>query len=236
MFKKALFLLFFAVNILNISAQQYEIGIQVGGTKYIGDIGKEDYFYPSDIGGSLIFKNTINPWMLMRLSFSYFPTSAYDNESYNLGRQTRNWSFTNNIMEVSMGIEYNFIPRNPFLRGRKHNRFTPYMFTGMSLSNYFGKLYQNGNPDNAYEFNGIAMGIPMIVGFKYKLSEHWLFSSEIGARYNFSDNLDGSQKYSEHIDHYTIYPTTNRQSNDWYTFTSFGLIYTFGDLRCYFGF
>ena len=236
MYKRSLFFLIFLLGILKMNAQQYEIGLQIGNTKYIGDIGKEDYFYPSKIGGSLIFKNTVNQWMLMRLSLSYLLIEANDAESYNIGRQTRDWQFSGTVMETSLGIEYNFFPRNPYLRDKKYYKFVPYMYSGLTFINYFGTLNGGNNRENGYEYNGTALGIPMIVGFKYKLSEHFLFSSEIGARYNFTDNLDGTANYFKKIDKYNGVPTTNINSNDWYTFASIGLIYTFGDLRCYFGF
>ncbi len=219
------------------NAQQYEIAFMGGGVKYIGDIGKEDYFYPSDVGGSLLFKSTINQWMHARIGFSYLPIRGDDLESENIGRQMRQVSFSGNLLELSLGIEYNFQPRNPYLRARKYNRLTPYMFSGISVTNYFGKSQKKQNGERDY--SGVAVGIPMILGIKYKLSEHFLFSFESGARYTFTDNLDGSYSMyrkinTENLDKTT--PSTNINSNDWYTFTSIGFIYTFGDLRCYFGF
>ncbi len=238
MCKLKLSILFVIALIYSGKAQQYEIAFMGGGVKYIGDIGKEDYFYPSDIGGALVFKNSINPWMYGRIGFSYLPIQGYDSESQNIGRRLRNISFSGKVMELNLGIEYNFLPRNPFLKGRKYNRFTPYMSSGIVLSNYFGQMSKNGSAGT--DFGGVSMGIPMIIGFKYKLAEHFLFAVESGARYTFTDNLDGSFTYyhrllnKDNIGKHSL--STNMNSNDWYTFTSIGLIYTFGDLRCYFGF
>jgi len=214
-------------------AQQYEIGLMGGGSKYIGDIGKEDYFLPSNFGGSLLFKSTINPWMYMRLSFSYMEISGDDSQSNSMGRRIRNYSFNGNIIEVNMGIEYNFLPRNPFKKTLKYNRLTPFMFSGISMVNYNGSITNNTNL--TADYNGLSWGIPMILGIKYKISEHFLFTFESGARYTFTDNLDGTSKASKAYG-FNFPGTTNVYSNDWYTFSSVGIIYTFGDLSCYFGF
>ncbi len=214
-------------------AQKYEIGIMGGGSKYIGDIGREDYFTPSNAGVGILFKNTINPWMYMRVGFSYMALSGDDSESNSTGRQIRNYAFNSDVVEFNMGIEYNFFPRNPFKKTLKYNRLTPYMFSGISMINYSGDI--TNKTDLNANYSGLSIGIPMILGIKYKLSEHFLFAFETGARYTFTDELDGTSKDSEAYG-FDFRGTTNINSNDWYTFTSIGIIYTFGDLTCYFGF
>ena len=225
-------LLFFFLTATGF-AQQYEIGLFGGGAKYIGDIGKEDYFLPSNAGGSLLFKSTINPWMYMRMGFSYLALSGDDSESSSLGRQLRNYAFDSHVIEVSMGIEYNFLPRNPFKKTAKFNKLTPYMFSGISMINYSGSITNKTNL--TADYNGLSWGIPMVLGIKYKISEHFLLAFESGARYTFTDELDGTSKDSKAYA-FNFRGTTNVNSNDWYTFTSVGIIYTFGDLSCYFGF
>ena len=55
---------------------------------------------------------------------------------------------------------------------------------------------------------------------------------EIGARYTFSDNLDGSFPKSD-----AGVPNGNEfgniNNNDWYVFTGLTISFTFGDLPCY---
>ncbi len=226
------FLLLFA-TIFQGFGQQYEIGLMGGGSKYIGDIGREDYFLPSDPGAGLLFKSTINPWMYMRMGLSYLGISGDDSDSDSAGRQMRNYAFDGNVIEVNMGIEYNFFPRNPFKKTLKYNRLTPYMFSGISLINYSGSI--TNKEGLTADYNGLSLGIPMVLGVKYKISEHFLLAFESGARYTFTDDLDGTSKDSKAYE-FNFAGTTNINSNDWFTFTSIGIIYTFGDLSCYFGF
>ncbi len=230
-------LLFFLIGLPKIYSQAYEFGAMFGGGNYIGDIGREYYFYPNKIGGGIVFKRTLNPWMSMRLNLNYFQIEARDADAESLGRQARNLSVNGQIINFSTGIEYNFIPRNPFIPLKSLKKLTPYLFVGVGLSNYSGKLYQTSSNQNyGYEYNGASLNIPMILGLKYKFTHHFLISLETGAYYHFTDNLDGTGAYYKNMDAPTkqLTPTTNTNSNDWFTFSSIGLIYTFGDLNCYF--
>jgi hypothetical protein len=110
------------------------------------------------------------------------------------------------------------------------------MFSGLLVAQYSGQIrMSNGNDIN---YNGATLAIPMMLGVKYKIAENFLISVETGASYYFSDNLDGTHHVYANagINKGVLIPSTNTNSNDWHTFTSFSLIYTFGDLRCYFGF
>jgi hypothetical protein len=53
---------------------------------------------------------------------------------------------------------------------------------------------------------------------------------ELGARYTFSDEIDGSKPDSEENQ---IARFGNFNNNDWYMFSGFNLTYTFGRQPCY---
>ena len=232
---KILILLF----ILNTSlwAQEYEFGLVAGGGNYVGDIGKEYYFYPNKIGGGIVFKRTVNQWFSLRLNFNYFQIDANDSEAESLGRQIRNYKSVGQIFHFSAGVEYNFIARNPFLQLQTINKLTPYFYSGLGLGNYSGNFYHDNKEKNGLEYNGTNLNIPMILGVKYKASQHFIIALEAGAYYYFTDNLDGTISYfgdEEKVISDKNIQTTNINSNDWYTFSSISFIYTFGDLSCYF--
>ena len=241
MTKLKLFSLFFILNLATIWAQQYEFGIVVGGGNYVGDIGREYYFYPNKPGGGIVFKRTVNQWFSIRLNINYFQISAKDSEAESLGRRARNFSTEAQLFNFDLGVEYNFIARNPFLKLQSIHKITPYFFTGIGLGNYAGNFYRNDVNDKAkesgYKFNGTNLNIPMVLGLKYKASSHFLIALETGAYYFLTDNLDGTGSFygnEERVIRSGLIPTTNTHSNDWYTFTSISFIYTFGDLSCYF--
>ncbi len=111
------------------------------------------------------------------------------------------------------------------------------MFTGLGIGKFYGNLYDNDNDEyELHEYSGSGLFIPMTLGIKYRISEHLIFGVEASVKYFFSDNLDGSQAHfkTEKTDYNPKNYQVNPNSNDWYTYTSFSIIYTFGDLLCYF--
>lgn len=224
------------LNVTFLNAQQYEAGLVIGGGNYVGDIGREYYFYPNKVGGGIVFKRTINQWFSIRFNLNYFQIDTKDSEAESKGRQLRNFSSTGQIIHFSSGIEYNFIVRNPFLRLQSLHKLTPYFYLGVGIGNYNGNFYHNTRNNTFLKYDGTQLNIPMVLGLKYKVSEHFIIAMETGAYYYFTDNLDGTYAYFRNADEKdgVVELTTNLNSNDWYTFTSIGFIYTFGDLSCYF--
>jgi len=226
-------ILIFILSISMSWGQQYEFGLSIGGGNYIGDIGREVYFMPNNVGGGLLFKNISNPWIGVRMNLEYMAITANDKESFSLGRQKRGLMINGDLLNFSAGIEYNFLPRNPYIRSKNYQRNTPYMYSGIGLASYYGSIYNNNTESN---YSGSSFFVPMILGIKRKISEHIIIAGEISARYYFSDNLDGTDFFYNPEENENIHRifSTNPHSNDWYTFTSFSIIYTFGDLLCYF--
>ena len=71
----------------------------------------------------------------------------------------------------------------------------------------------------------------MAVGFKITLYRKIILALEIGARYTFSDELDGSVPDTKELQ--PNYSFGNLNNNDWYMFTGMTLTYTFGRNSCY---
>ncbi len=238
--KKSFFSLIIGLFLsLQLKAQAYELGLMGGGGNYIGDIGRETYFYPNQLGGGILFKKTINPWYSFRMNLHYFQLNANDLEANSIGRRLRRLYAEAQIYNFSIGFEYNFIPRNAFLPHQSIHKLTPYLFAGLGIGTYNSTLYRintNNSLTGGYKYDGTNLNIPILTGLKYRLSRHFIISMEAGAYYFFTDNLDATGLYFRNMDlpGSTITPTTNLNSNDWYTFSSIGLIYTFGDLGCYF--
>ena len=70
-----------------------------------------------------------------------------------------------------------------------------------------------------------SFGIPMIIGSKVRFLEKFIFSMEGGARYVFSDEIDGNSSLNPNFG--------NINNNDWYFFSSLGISYTFGRRPCH---
>ncbi|MDB0610332.1 DUF6089 family protein [Tenacibaculum maritimum] len=67
-----LFILF-AFTAITTQSQTHEVGFFVGGSNYVGDIGRTNYIYPNKIGGGLIYKHNLNPRIGLRATYSYIP-------------------------------------------------------------------------------------------------------------------------------------------------------------------
>ena len=72
----------------------------------------------------------------------------------------------------------------------------------------------------------------MVVGFKTTVGTKLVLGLEIGARYTFTDNLDGSNPTGALADDASL-KFGNTNSDDWYVFTGATLTFTFGRKPCY---
>ena len=129
-------------------------------------------------------------------------------------------------MEVSAGIEFTFFDFD-LHTGKKIG--TPYLYTGISIANHDNYYFLNG-VQTSEDTSSWAYGIPMAVGFKTTFMDRLILGIEIGARYTFSDELDGSVPDAEYREEFSF---GNINNNDWYMFSGITLTYTFGTNPCY---
>lgn len=234
MLKKILFVLVTLMASVS-SAQTYEIGLQLGQTNYVGDVGNTTFIRPEDTGFGIIAKWNRSERHSFRASFSYLPISADDNLASDPRRSARNFKFDNSVKELSLGIEFTFWEWN-LHTGKKQT--TPYIYSGVNVINY-GDLALRLRDSEIMAFDDTwGMSIPMVLGVKTTLGQHFVFSFELGARYSFTDNLDGSNPSNLNLE--SVFgdgaPNLNfgnQNNNDWYFFNAISLTYTFGRRPCY---
>jgi hypothetical protein len=222
---KRIFLFIFILGLTKLNAQIHEVGVFLGGSNYIGDVGKANYVNPNELAYGLIYKWNKSPRHSWRISYTQSKITANDLDSEVPGRFKRGYDFENNIKELSLGLEFNFFDFN------LHNfdkLVTPYVYSGLSYTNY----------DELYVINGVSkidknqgtFAIPMIVGVKSNIMPNLIIGVEVGARYTMTDNLDGSLPKNENLEPLKF---GNINSKDWYVFSGFTLTYTFGEKPCY---
>lgn len=209
-----------------VQAQIHEIGVFAGGTSFIGDVGKMKYVGFDKPAVGVLYrwnKSTRHAW---RASFTHAQVTGKDIQSTAPSRQKRDYSFTNTINELALGLEFNFFEYNLH---DLEDQFTPYVSIGLAgftyneLAIYYGQTYR-------LEKNKLNMAIPMMVGVKSKFLRNFTVGAEIGFRYTFTDNLDGSHPSNDKLDYLRF---GNLNSNDWYVFTGVTLTYTFGENPCF---
>lgn len=206
----------------NCLSQINEIGFFVGGTNYVGDVGRTNYIQPNNPGGSLIYKYNLNPRIALRGSFSSFSLLGNDANSENIIRQQRGFQFKNVINEFAVGVEYNFFEYD---LSSANKTSTPYILLQVAAVDYSTPIEQV-TQDNYIFSRHTSLAIPMGIGFKTRLYGKIAFAAEITARYTFTDELDYSKSQ---------FPDLNfgGTSNDWYMFSGISLVYTFGRPACF---
>ena len=199
---------------------RHEIGLFVGGSNYIGDVGRRNYVHPNSLALGAIYKLNISKRHIFRANATFAHIFAKDADASDLARRQRNLTIENDIYEFGIGWEFNFFKFDP---DRKRNH-TFYTFAGVS-----GFLYSRYSFSNAHTFfrdannnilstglaNGdptqfstttirsenlaFSMAIPFGVGYKYKFFERFIIAAELGFRYTFTDNIDNSSLESKDL-------------------------------------
>ena len=221
-------LVFTVFMVSNISYSQiYEVGVFGGGSNVIGDVGSTQYINPNSLAFGAIAKWNRSPRHSFRASVIFTKLQGNDSKSSDPRRQQRNYDFETQSVEISGGMEFTFLD---FDLHDSALKVTPYLYTGISAlhhDNYFFDSNGIYTPENTSSW---AWGIPMVVGVKANITTHFILALEVGFRYTFSDELDGSVPDSPER---SILSFGNINSNDWYNLTGLTLTYTFGRRPCY---
>lgn len=217
---------FFILTIHLSQSQTHEIGVFLGGSNFIGDVGATDYIAPNQLAIGGIYKWNRSARHSFRFSLMYSDLEMNDLKSDDPRRQERGYIITNDLVEASLGLEFTFFDFN--LHDGK-NKATPYLYSGISVAYHDNYYFPNGKltSENTSSF---AYGIPMTFGVKAKFMDNFVLAAEIGARYTFSDEIDGS---APDYDNDSNLAFGNKSNNDWYVFTGLTLTYTFGRKPCY---
>ena len=222
-----LIILILSILTVNLSHSQInEIGVFVGGSNFIGDVGATNYISPNQLAIGGIYKWNRSKRHSYRASVIFSELEGIDVNSDDPRRIERGYEFSSKIIEASIGMEFTFMDFD-LHSGEKLG--TPYLYTGLTVTNHDNHYFLNGEqtPENTSSW---AYGIPMALGFKTNFLGNFILGIEVGARYTFSDELDGSVPDAEFRQQYQF---GNINNNDWYMFSGITLTYTFGENPCY---
>ena len=220
--KKGYLFVFFTCLSIALIGQVHEVGAFIGGTNYVGDIGRTNYIYPNTPAGGIIYKLNWNPRIALRAAYSYLPIEGNDVNADTDFKINRGLKFSNTIHELAIGMEYNFYEYD---LSSDDKSSTPYILLELAAFNYKSPLIETS--PNQYLFtNKTSYSIPFGIGYKSKLYRALAFAIEAKFRYTFEDDLDYSTSRIPSLDFGT-------NGKDWYMFTGVSLVYTFGRPACY---
>ena len=220
-------ILFTAIVFITMTskAQINEVGLFVGGSNYIGDIGPEYYINPNNLMVGAIYKWNMNPRIALRGTFTYAEISSDDADATNKARFNRGMRFTNSIKELAVGVEFSYFEYN--LNDDSKSR-TPYLLVEFAVFNY--NAVRSETPPGSLQYNyesKTAYAIPFGIGYKTRLINDFAIALEIRARYTFVDDIDYNNQKINSL------KFGNPDSNDWYMLTGISIVYSFGRPPCY---
>jgi len=183
-----------------LQAQRSEIGLFGGAGFYLGELNPTHLFAGTRPAGGLIYRYNLTPRWALKADFIFGKVAASD-ATTNKGYE-RNLSFFSPITEFSVVAELNFFQ---LYNATGKNRFTPYVFAGVTLfsfnpkTEYEGTVYElqsfgtegqglEGGPEKNYALTSFA--IPFGIGVRATIGRYFSIGAEWGIRYTFTDYLD----------------------------------------------
>ena len=221
--RSLLVILFFCTQ--HLFAQTYEVGGMLAGANALGDIGSEKQLQASSLGLGLLFKWNKSKRYAWRAHLNYANLIFEDKASQDPSRLLRNLKTNTNLLELSAGLEVNFLAYNLHRFGPA---FTPYLYTGLTVFRYDYNYFDQNRPVNTAK-KDISFALPLHFGAKARLGSSTILGLEIGVRYTFTDNLDGSNPINSN---FATYQFGDINNNDWYVFSGLSLTYTFTRKPC----
>ena len=196
---RKLIIIFLVCSSLFLHAQNYEVGLLLGGSGYSGDITpKSELFSTGKTHEALglFARFDVNRKLAWRVSYNYAKISGDDANANNPGRVNRNLSFRSNIHELALLGEFNPIGSD--------KRLYPYLYGGAAVFKFNPEAVYNGQLvelqplgtegqgmngfDSKYRLTQIS--IPLGVGVKYRITDRLNLGLELGLRKTFTDYLD----------------------------------------------
>jgi hypothetical protein len=193
--KLVLFILFVFIS-CSLKAQTWEFGGGAGGSGYMGDLNANNPLKVSGPSFSGFVKRNFDGYWSAKLNYTIGSISAADSNSTDPQFRQRNLSFTTSLFEVSAIVEFNFLDYIPEV-GK--NRFTPYLFAGFAVLNYYPTTVYQGvkyslrgmsTEGEKKPYSTTAFSIPYGIGVKYNIFGDFTLGAEIGYRNPNTDYLD----------------------------------------------
>lgn len=150
-----------------VKAQDWEYGVSVGTSGYMGEYNLDNIFKFNSVSGSVGVKYNFNSTWGVRGNLSGIDIKWGDNQD---DRKT--------IGEFSVVSEFNFFKFEP---NKMKTAYTPYVFAGV------GGLLSKDIKDNPFK-----PIVPFGAGFKYNLKSNFTIDTHLSYRLAGTDMLDDS--------------------------------------------
>lgn len=200
----------FFVSISSIFAQEgWEAGFWAGGSQYFGDLNTTFKINTPHLAGGVAARYNFNERLGLKFAAGATRISADDANSGNDFERARNLNFESQIVDMSVGFEFNFLP---YVHGSRDQFFTPYLFAGLAgfyfdpQAEYQDEMYSLRELGTEGQFKGeeyysITGAYNYGIGLKVDLSYRVSLNFELAMRSTFTDYLDDvSTVYTDNDD------------------------------------
>lgn len=195
-------IVFLIISLANYAQYRHEIGPSIGVGYYLGDIVNNHFIGEPHMNYGLMYRMDLNSRFAVRIAGHYGKISGYS-ENNKPSLRYKNLSFESPLTDIEMGLEINFLE---YQAGSKNHRFTPFIFTGISVFKFNPKTYFQGKwielqplgtegqgtteyPDRK-PYSLTSWAIPFGGGIKWNVSKLITIGVEYGLRKTFTDYLD----------------------------------------------
>lgn len=152
-----------------------EIGVAVGVGYYNGEICPVTPFYNPQLAFGANIRHGFNNRLALSFQALRFKFVGADSDFNDPYQQARNAKFENEVIELSLQMEFNFLP---LIKGSKYNFVSPYIAAGPGLA------------VGAFPHEGLQFVVPFGLGVKISPTRKFTASVEWKYRKTFTDMLD----------------------------------------------
>jgi len=197
--KQFFILIFFIGTFFQTQAQAgFETGGWLGVSTYFGDLNTNTRLTDIGLAGGVKLRYNFNNRIGLQISAGAGSVSADDKDSDNNFELARNLNFSSSVADVSLLLEFNFLP---YEHGSRDQFWTPYLFAGFGATKFNPQTEIDGmtvdlrdlgteGQFRGEEYSLVASHLAYGFGFKIDLSYEWSLNFEISSRRMRSDYLD----------------------------------------------
>lgn len=202
-------------------AQESEIGFEVGGYNYVGDVVRKFDMGNHNLGGQVFIRQHMDEAWSFRISAGLGRLTGADDEAFDVFSANRRASFEGTLWQSDFLLEYHFLNyRNEKLK----QYWSPYVFFGAGVYRFSGEDHEF----NSYN-TGLNLRIPVGVGIKVQLDRRWVLGISTSAIKTNSDLIDNVSANSPNLKDFR---GGNPNDDDWMFYTSISLSYTLYKIIC----
>ena len=108
-----------------VQAQNSEIGLELAGHYYLGDVNRQFNLSTMKLGGQFFVRKHINDGVSIRMSAGGGQLEGLDNEAFDVFSANRSASFDGRFINADFLVEYNFLD---YRNDKLQQYWTPYVF------------------------------------------------------------------------------------------------------------